>query len=138
MKFFQSSSCELLPKSQVGIMLLRGVAGLSLMAWSFALLPVKPLPGFIAMGIAVLLLKGCPACWGMHMVNTVRGAASKNKGPAKPLLAEKATPRQPYKPRDLSEHLFPPEDVERFRRMRQAEQQIAIPSASTDHNKAQA
>ena len=138
MKFFQSSSCELLPKHQVGIMLLRGVAGLGLMAWSFALLPVTPMPGFIVMGIAVLLLKGCPACWGMHMVNTVRGAASKNNGPAKPLLAEEVSPRQPYTPRDMSEHLFPPEDVERFRRLRQAEQQVAIPSASTDQNKAQA
>lgn len=137
MKFLLTSSCDLVPKNQVGIMLLRGIAGLGLMAWSFTLLPVMPLPGFLVMGVAVLLLKGCPACWGMHMVNAVRGAALKQKEPAVSDPAIEMTEaalreRRAYKPRDMSAHLFPPEDVERFRRMRQAGE--AAPASADQKN----
>lgn len=133
MKFFQPASCEVVPKNQLGIMLLRGVAGLGLMAWSFTLLQTRPLAGFTVMGVAVLLLKGCPACWGMHMVHAVR-SASRKKTPAAPAPTEEPDPpRRPYRPRDMAEHLFPPEDVARFRQMRQADDTAAMPGQENSH-----
>jgi hypothetical protein len=119
MKFFQSQSCEMVPKNQVGIMLLRGLAGIGLLAWSFTLMPSLPLLALGVIGVSVWLLKGCPACWGMHMVNAVRDAAKSSKTAV--AIVHKEAPSRPkrkYQPRDMSEHLFPPEDVARFREIR--------------------
>jgi hypothetical protein len=37
----------------------------------------------------------------------------------KPVQINRATSKRPYQPRDMSAHLFPPEDVARFQEMRQ-------------------
>jgi hypothetical protein len=121
MKFFQSSSCEIVAGNQLGIMFIRGFAGLGLMAWSFNVMVTMPLLGFLMLGIAILLLKGCPACWGMHMINILRNStkAKKTKTGALPETEQMSAKRQ-YQTRDMAAHLFPPEDVARFRIERQA------------------
>jgi len=121
MKFFQSSSCEIVPRNQIVIMFFRGFAGLGLMAWSFNVMVTVPLLGFLMLGIAILLLKGCPACWGMHMVNLLRSSTKAKKlvTESLPEMEYKSVKRQ-YQTRDMAAHLFPPEDVARFRIERQA------------------
>lgn len=122
MKSLTSAACKVMSRNQLVIMLVRGIAGLSLMAWSFNYLVTNPMLGFSMLGISILLLKGCPACWGMHMVNILRGSA-KTKASSqheKKDDREKLVKRN-YQPKDMSEHLFPPEDVARFRREKVAE-----------------
>ena len=134
MKFLQSASCEIVPKNQVGVMLLRGVAGIGLMAWSVMLLPTVPLLALPVMGVSVWLLKGCPACWGMHMVNAVRDSAKNHQtGATSPVVEETSRPKRPYQPRDMSAHLFPPEDVARFRQMRQIDARSAAANEEKSH-----
>lgn len=121
MKFLQPEACEIMTLNQMGIMFVRGVVGLALMAWSFSYLVSIPLLGFSMLGFSILLLKGCPACWGMHMVNIMRSSAK-----AKTVVTDEAlniknkTVRRKYQPKDMAEHLFPPEDVAKFREKRQA------------------
>jgi hypothetical protein len=123
MKFLQPSSCEIIPRNQLGIMFVRGVVGLVLMAWSFEFLVSLPLLGFSMLGISIFLLKGCPACWGMHMVNIARNKIkAKSKVDEKTSDNEEAIVKRPYQPKDMAEHLFPPEDVARFRRERQVKE----------------
>lgn len=134
MKLFQSTSCDVVPRNQVGIMLLRGVAGIGLLAWSITLLPLMPLLALGVMGVSVWLLKGCPACWGMHLVNAVRDSAKRRKISASSAMAEEA-PRQKrkYQPRDMSEYLFPPEDVARFRQTRRDSADSCAPNEEKSH-----
>ena len=119
MNLFQSESCEVVPKNQISIMLVRGVAGIGLLAWSVTLLSSLPWVAFPLLGLSLWLLKGCPACWALHMANTVRDSTKIRRAlPSMPSI-EQATSRRKrkYQPRDMSVHLFPPEDVLRFRQM---------------------
>jgi hypothetical protein len=128
MKILQPVACEIMTRNQMGMMLVRGVVGLTLMAWSVSYLVAIPLLGFSMLGISILLLKGCPACWGMHMVNLVRSSAkAKTIVTDEALDVENKNVRRKYQPKDMAEHLFPQEDVARFR---SAQQQIEG-SAST-------
>lgn len=116
MTLFRRSSCERVPRQQLPVLLLRGVAGIGLMAYAFTLLSSSPLLGWSLLGVSILLLKGCPACWGMHMVNATRDLSrGKRPSPMKETAPEPRPKRRPYQPRDMAEHLFPPEDVARFR-----------------------
>lgn len=118
MKLFRSSSCEIVPRHQLPVLFVRGVAGIGLMAYAFTLLVSSPLLGWSLLGVSILLLKGCPACWGMHMVNAARDLSrGKRKVPAAQPAPEPPPKRRPYRPKDMAEHLFPPEDVARFRGM---------------------
>lgn len=117
MKFRKSAECAIRPAGGTGLLFLRGVAGIALMAYAFTQLRVAPVWGWSLLGIAILLLKGCPACWGMHMANALR----RSRRPASLRADEGDTPRRrkPYQPKDMAAHLFPPEDVARFRQQRQ-------------------
>ncbi len=116
MKFSQPSSCEIMSRNQLGIMFIRGVLGIGLMAWSFSFMVTVPLLGFSMLGAAILLLKGCPACWGMHMVNILRRSTkAKAVITETPTHVERKSVKSKYQPKDMAEHLFPPEDVARFR-----------------------
>ena len=115
MKFLQPAACEIMSRNQMVVMFVRGIVGLALMAWSFGYLVSIPLLGFSMLGMSILLLKGCPACWGMHMVNLMRNSAqSKAVAKDEPQEENKKVKRN-YQPKDMAEHLFPPEDVTRFR-----------------------
>jgi len=74
MSLFQptSSSCSVASKNQLVILLVRGIAGIGLMSYALSLLPHSPFVGWGLMAAAIFLLKGCPACWGMHLVNALR------------------------------------------------------------------
>ena len=134
MKALTSAACEVMSRNQLLVMLVRGVAGLGLMAWSFNYLITIPMLGFSMLGISILLLKGCPACWGMHMVNILRGSA-KTKARSqheKNDDSEKLVKRN-YQPKDLSEHLFPPEDVARFRSEKAAAKELLAVTTKESH-----
>lgn len=120
MKFLQPAACEIMTRNQMGIMFGRGVVGLALMAWSFSYLVSIPLLGFSVLGISILLLKGCPACWGMHMVNLMRSSAQSKAVAKDEPQEENKKVRRNYQAKDMAEHLFPPEDVAKFREKRQA------------------
>jgi len=120
MKFLQPAACEIMTRNQMGIMFGRGVVGLALMAWSFSYLVSIPLLGFSMLGISILLLKGCPACWGMHMVNLMRNSAQSKAVAKDEPQEENKKVRRNYQTKDMAEHLFPPEDVAKFREKRQA------------------
>lgn len=131
MKILQPETCEIMTRNQMGIMFVRGVVGLTLMAWSFSYLVSIPLLGFSMLGISILMLKGCPACWGMHMVNLMRSSAKE-----KTLVTdevpnvENKKVRRKYQPKDMAEHLFPQEDVARFRGAQQQMEGSASPASS--------
>jgi hypothetical protein len=91
------------------------------MGWSFNFLVSIPLLGFSMLGVSILLLKGCPACWGMHMVNLARNSM-KIKVIEAELVEDSSLLKKPYQPKDMAEHLFPPADVARFRREREAKE----------------
>jgi len=117
MSLFQSASpgCSVAPKNQLVILLVRGVAGIGLLWFAFRVLPHSPIAGWTLLAAAVLLLKGCPACWGMHLVNALRRSGNPSLVPPT-VENERPLPRsQQYAPKDRAEHLFPPEDVHRFR-----------------------
>ena len=136
MKILQPVACEIMTRNQMGMMLVRGVVGLTLMAWSVSYLVAIPLLGFSMLGISILLLKGCPACWGMHMVNLVRSSAK-----AKTVVTDEAsnkenkTVRRKYQPKDMAEHLFPQEDVARFRGAQQQMEGSASPASPASSEK---
>jgi hypothetical protein len=131
MKFLQPAACEIMTRNQMGIMFVRGVVGLALMAWSFSYLASIPLLGFSMLGISILLLKGCPACWGMHMVNLMRSSAkAKIVVTDEALNLENKIVRRKYQPKDMAEHLFPQEDVARFRGAQQQMEGSASPASS--------
>lgn len=116
MKTLKPEACEFVTHNQMGIMFIRGVVGLALMAWSFFYLVSIPWLGFSILGISILMLKGCPACWGMHMVNLMRSSAkAKTVVTDETLNVENKTVRRKYQPKDVAEHLFPQDDVARFR-----------------------
>lgn len=120
MKILQTEACEIMTRNQMGVMFVRGVVGLALMAWSVSYLVSIPLLGFSMLGISILLLKGCPACWGMHMVNILRSSAkAKTRVTEEAPNVENKTLRRKYQPKDMAEHLFPLEDVARFRGAKQ-------------------
>lgn len=121
MKFLKPTSCEINPQHPLMTMFIRGVIGLGLMGWSFNFLVSIPLLGFSMLGVSILLLKGCPACWGMHMVNLVRNSM-KIKAVEAELVGDSSFLKKPYQPKDLAEHLFPPADVARFRIEREAKE----------------
>jgi hypothetical protein len=134
MKALTSAACEVISRNQLVVMLVRGIAGLGLMAWSFNYLVAIPMLGFSMLGISILLLKGCPACWGIHMINILRGATK-----TKALIqheknddSEKLVKRN-YQPKDLSEHLFPPEDVARFRSVKVPATELLIVTPKESH-----
>lgn len=87
------------------------------MALALPLIASLPWLGWTALVASVYLLKGCPACWGMHLANAMRSAASESKQQAGEVEIESNETRRnrPYQPKDMAEHLFPPEDVARFR-----------------------
>lgn len=124
MKFFQPPSCDIASKDHLPVMLLRGAAGIALMSASFSFMVSQPMLGWTMLAVSILLLKGCPTCWGMHLVNAIRA-----KGVAKreedvrhevDITTEYGrlihSNRRAYHPTDMAAHLFPPADVERFRR----------------------
>lgn len=121
MKFLKPTSCEINPQHPLMTMFIRGVIGLGLMGWSFNFLVSIPLLGFSMLGVSILLLKGCPACWGMHMVNLARNSM-KIKVVEAELVEDSSLLKKPYQPKDMAEHLFPPADVARFRREREAKE----------------
>jgi hypothetical protein len=117
MNLFQSASgsCDAISKNQVAILLVRGIAGIGLMAYSFVLQTSAPIAGWALLAISILLLNGCPACWGMHLVNALRGPKKTPfvLPPTEDKL--KSLRKKRYAPKDMAEHLFSPEDVRRFR-----------------------
>ena len=121
MKFLKPTSCEINPQHPLMTMFIRGVIGLGLMGWSFNFLVSIPLLGFSMLGVSILLLKGCPACWGMHMVNLARNSM-KIKTVEAELVGDSSFLKKPYLPKDMAEDLFPPADVARFRRDREAKE----------------
>jgi hypothetical protein len=136
MNFLQPAACEIMTRNQMGIMFGRGVVGLALMAWSFSYIVSIPLLGFSILGISILLLKGCPACWGMHMVNLMRSyAKAKIVVTDEALNIENEIVRRKYQPKDMAEHLFPQEDVARFRGAQQQMEGSASPASSASSEK---
>lgn len=117
MNLFQpaSSSCSVASKNQLAILLLRGIAGITLLAYAFSVLRHSPVTGWSLLAAAIFLLKGCPTCWGMQIVNALRN----HRNPASMPASEKDEQQRPrktqYTPKDMAEHLFPPKDVNRFR-----------------------
>ncbi len=124
MKFFQATTCDVASKNPLPVMLLRGVAGIALMSWSFTLMVTKPMIGWTMLAVSILLLKGCPTCWGMHLVNAMRArSTARTEADIQHVVDIGAeyqrvmqANRRAYHPVDMAAHLFPPEDVERFRR----------------------
>jgi hypothetical protein len=57
----------------------------------------------------------------MHMVNLARNSI-KTKAVEAEVVEESSLPKKSYQPKDMSEHLFPPADVARFRREREAKE----------------
>lgn len=106
MRFFQSSACDYVPRHQLGIMLLRGVAGIGLMSYAFTQLHSGLLSAYLMLAVSIVLLKGCPTCWSMHLVNLLR--AQKQTPVDSPVPEKKMTHKKIYQPKDLSAHLFPP------------------------------
>lgn len=121
MKLFESASCEIVPKSQLPVLFIRGVAGIALMAYSFPVMVSSPMLGWTLLAVSIVLLKGCPACWGLHMANAIRGIGTrKATTQSQPEIEPSELKRKrPYQPKDMAEHLFPPEDVARFRAQKQ-------------------
>lgn len=118
MSLFQpaSSSCSVAPKNQLVILLVRGIAGIGLLSYAFSLLPRSPFAGWGLMAAAIFLLKGCPACWGMHVVNALRNIRKPSSIPSSGKIEQQRPHKKQYAPKDMAEHLFPAEDVNRFRR----------------------
>lgn len=121
MSFFQpdSSSCNIASKNQLVILLVRGIAGIGFLSYAFSSLPRSPFAGWGLMAVAVFLLKGCPACWGMHVINALRNIKKPQSSPVSGQLERQRTPRTQYEPKDMADQLFPPEDVHRFRQNNQ-------------------
>lgn len=117
MKLFQSASdsCDVIPKNQVAILLMRGIAGIGLMAYAFVLLTSAPIAGWGLLAVSILLLKGCPACWSMHFVNTLRRSKKTHPASTTAEIEIKSLRSKQYAPKDMAEHLFTAGDVNRFR-----------------------
>ena len=134
MKALTSAACEVMSRNKLLVMFVRGVAGLGLMAWSLNYLITIPMLGFSMLGISILLLKGCPACWGMHMVNILRGyAKTKARSQHEQNDDSEKLVKRNYQPKDLSEHLFPPEDVARFRSEKVAAKELLAVTPKESH-----
>lgn len=119
MKFWQSTACKISTPTTTAWLFVRGVAGIALMAYAFTQLREAPLWGWPLLTLSVVLLKGCPTCWGMQMANALRKT---RRAASTPSHASSEVPRRrkPYQANDMAEHLFPPEDVARFRQERQS------------------
>lgn len=117
MSLFQSASsiCSVASKNQLVILLVRGIAGIGLLSYAFSLLPHSPFMGWCLLAAAIFLLKGCPACWGMHLVNALRNTRKPSSTPPSAQDERQHFHKKPYAPKDMTEHLFPAEDVNRFR-----------------------
>ncbi len=117
MRLFQSvsSSCSIASKNELLILLVRGIAGIGLLSYAVSVLPSSALVGWGLLAVAIYLLKGCPACWGMHLVNALRNT---EKPPSTLVSGQQERQhgrKKQYAPKDMADHLFPPEDVNRFR-----------------------
>lgn len=106
MKFFQSAACGYVPRHQLGIMLVRGIIGIGLMAYAFTQLYTGALIAYLILAVSILLLKGCPTCWGMHLMNMLRNRRQMRV--ESPASDEKPVRKKTYQPKDMSAHLFPP------------------------------
>jgi len=117
MRLFQSasSSCSVISKNQLLMLLLRGIVGIGLLSYAFSLLSHSPMWGWALLAAAIFLLRGCPACWGMHLVNAMRKTQKPSGIPPTSEDERQRPRRKKYVPKDMAEHLFPPEDVNRFR-----------------------
>ena len=51
--------------------LARGTIGLSALATAIALGPVRPLIALALVPIALVALRGCPACWAIGLIQTL-------------------------------------------------------------------
>ena len=54
--------------------LLRGGVAAVLFGWAFARQELHPLEAFAAGAAALVALRGCPVCWSIGLVETVRNA----------------------------------------------------------------
>lgn len=117
MSLFQSpsSSCSVASKNKLVILLVRGIAGIGVLSYAFSLLPHSPFVGWGLLVAAIFLLKGCPACWGMHLVNALRNTRKPSSMPPSAKDERQRPHKKQYAPKDMADHLFPTEDVNRFR-----------------------
>jgi hypothetical protein len=61
----------------IGLHILRGVLGLAALYVSFSTMNEKIWPSLILLPAAVFLLKGCPMCWTMGLIETIVMAVHK-------------------------------------------------------------
>ena len=117
MSLFQPapSSCSVESKSKLVILLARGIVGIGLLYYAFSLLPHSPSAGWGMVAAAIFLLKGCPTCWGMHVVNALRNIRKPSSIPSSEKIEQQRPHKKQYAPKDMADHLFPEEDVNRFR-----------------------
>ncbi|MDR0205094.1 MAG: hypothetical protein LBJ40_23430 [Delftia acidovorans] len=64
----------------VGTHLLRGAAAMALLLAAMLLDGLPPLPRLAAFGGALLLMRGCPACWLVGLFQTWQQEAGKGRG----------------------------------------------------------
>ncbi len=114
-----SSSCSVASKNQLVRLLVRGIAGIGLMYYSLNMPPKSALFGWGLLAVAIYLLKGCPTCWGMHLVNALRNTRKSQSTPVSGQQELQRTQKKQYSPKDMADHLFPPEDVNCFRQNNQ-------------------
>ncbi len=119
MNIWQTTDCDIGTRNATAWLFARGLAGIALMAYAFTQLREAPLWAGSLLGLAVVLLKGCPSCWGMQMAHALRKS---RRAATTPTDTPSGSPRRrkPYQPTNMAEHLFPPDDVARFRHKHQA------------------
>jgi len=64
----------------IGLDILRGILALAAIYGSFSTMNYTIWPSIILLPAAVYLMKGCPMCWTMGLIETITMAVHKRKG----------------------------------------------------------
>ena len=72
MSFFARGRRGLFSSAHLGAHLLRGVAAAGLMYWAVAHQQSHPVGALLAGIAALVAMRGCPMCWTMGLIETLR------------------------------------------------------------------
>ena len=78
MKLFKASDIGIFASASLLGHLLRGVIGAALLWWAWTH-QAWPLAGLVAAALALLAWRGCPMCWTLGLLETIKQKFSRTK-----------------------------------------------------------
>jgi hypothetical protein len=71
-KYFDRSSTGIFASTSLGAHLLRGAVAFTMLAWGIVNQEAVPLLALGAGVVALVAFRGCPMCWSVGLVETIR------------------------------------------------------------------